>query len=244
MKRTASTASFSQGGLPLKRTNAVAHRRSYNYASRMLNSRIGIKRIGGEHHFKRSFSASFVLSGAAANPYYNITYVTLDSLPDYTNFTALFDQYKINFVKVQFHPPYVTGSGAQPLAATATTAFRPMIRLHSAVDLDDATPPTIVDTLRQYETYMVTDLTAPSMPPQGYVRKFRPHAAIAMYSGAFTSYGNVVGQWIDAASPGVQHYGLKYALENYSADGLAATQVVDISIPITVTVWLSCRSVF
>jgi len=35
--------------------------------------------------------------------------------------------------------------------------------------------------------------------------------AVAAYSGAFTSYSNLVGGWIDSASPAVQHYGIKLA---------------------------------
>jgi len=38
--------------------------------------------------------------------------------------------------------------------------------------------------------------------------------AVAAFSGAFTSYSNVPAGWIDSASPGVQHYGLKLYFES------------------------------
>lgn len=36
--------------------------------------------------------------------------------------------------------------------------------------------------------------------------------AVAVYSGAFTSFANAPSSWIDSGSPNVQHYGLKAAV--------------------------------
>jgi len=36
--------------------------------------------------------------------------------------------------------------------------------------------------------------------------------AVAAYAGSFTSYANMEPQWIDCASPSVQHYGFKCAV--------------------------------
>jgi len=45
-----------------------------------------------------------------------------------------------------------------------------------------------------------------------HVHTFVPSVAAAAYSGAFTSYMNVVAPWIESSSSSVQHYGVKYAL--------------------------------
>lgn len=41
--------------------------------------------------------------------------------------------------------------------------------------------------------------------------------AVAVYSGAFTSFSNAPAGWIDAASPGVQMYGIKTAMTTSTA---------------------------
>jgi len=45
-----------------------------------------------------------------------------------------------------------------------------------------------------------------------FQRTLQPRVANALYSGAFTSFGQVKNQWVDMASQTVQHYGLKYGI--------------------------------
>jgi len=48
-------------------------------------------------------------------------------------------------------------------------------------------------------------------------RLFRPRMALAAYTGSFTGYANSADLWIDAASPSVQHYGLKMFVPQVTA---------------------------
>ncbi len=48
-----------------------------------------------------------------------------------------------------------------------------------------------------------------------------PHLAIGAYSGAFTSFANTNStQWVDANSPSVQYYGVKYGWTNLGGAAL------------------------
>jgi len=69
-----------------------------------------------------------------------------------------------------------------------------------------------------------------------FSRKWRPHIATAAYSGVFTSFKNEPSTWIDVASPGVQHYGLKVAADVTSTNSVA--------IKMFVRVWVQFRNVF
>ncbi len=150
----------------------------------------------------------------------------LSDLPGYTDFTSLFDQYRIAQITARFIP------GVSLFGASTTTTDVP--DLHTAIDYDDASAPASVDTLRQMSTHQVT-------PNQQYVeRVFTPRFAVAAYSGAFTSYAQSrPGQWIDSNSPSVEHYGIKQGLTavsvasgSYLLYNLECTYVIQLRNPI------------
>jgi hypothetical protein len=120
---------------------------------------------------------------------------TLNALPDYTEFTALFDNYRIIGVKINFMPLFTDTS--------ATVAYPP---IRTAIDYDDSA----ATTLAQLEEY---DSCLASYTGQFFQRTLVPRLAVAAYAaGVFTSFAQRTYQWIDCASPGVILYGLKYAI--------------------------------
>lgn len=128
-------------------------------------------------------------------PTYNFA---LQYLTAYSEFTALFDQYRIEYVESTFWPT-VTSIDAQ---GAWINSF-----LLTAVDYDDGNSYSNVNEGLQVATATITPLT------KMVTRKFSPRCALAAYSGTFTSYAQAsVMQWIDCGSPGVQHYGLKVAV--------------------------------
>jgi len=123
-------------------------------------------------------------------------YFALSSLDGATNFTSLFDQYRIDAVRVTIVPTQT----AIQITATAANTF---VSIYTAIDYDDQTAPANIATIREYDNVM-------AVPPATIsVRVFQPRIAVAAYSGAFTSFANMGPQWLDAGSPNIQHYGLK-----------------------------------
>jgi hypothetical protein len=120
---------------------------------------------------------------------------SLGSLPDYTEFTALFDTYRILHVKIAFYPLFIDTS--------ATVPYPPII---TAIDYDDNNT-LAYSVLQEYDTALVSNSGT------YFDRVLTPRIALAAYSGTFTSYSQPkAGTWVDCASPNVTHYGLKYAL--------------------------------
>ena len=119
---------------------------------------------------------------------------TLNDLPSVAEFTALFDQYKIEKVVVHMIP-FSTGS-----LMTQNVSF-PLI---TVIDFDDAATPTTEDFLLQYANNSITHAN------QEVHRTLIPRVAAAVYDagGLFNGYANQQ-TWIDAASPAVVHYGFK-----------------------------------
>jgi hypothetical protein len=136
---------------------------------------------------------AFTTSNVATVFYGN--YLTLASFSSYTEYTALFDQYRIDEIECWIEP-FETQSTVQALCGTFS----------SAVDLDDANTPTSLGNVESKQGCIITNGQA------GHYHRWKPHMAVAVYSGAFTSFANAPAGWIDSASPGVQHYGIKAAI--------------------------------
>jgi len=130
---------------------------------------------------------------------YATTY-SLASLANSANWQTVFDQYRIVMVEATVFPAYIdivlNSGGSLPSGDIIT-----------AVDYDDATTPTTAANLTGHDSCKISNWT------QIHKHSFRPRVAEALYSGAFTSYGNTA-TWIDSNSPSVQHYGLKILLDS------------------------------
>jgi hypothetical protein len=109
------------------------------------------------------------------------------------NYVALFDQYRITQVEFWTFPTVMAGS--------ISGLYK------SVVDYDNASNLSSLAAADEYQNVHVTTLGS------GHYRRITPHAAIAAYAGAFTSFANVASPWIDCSNQGVQHYGIKLAVD-------------------------------
>lgn len=147
---------------------------------------------------------------------------SLSRLPNYTEFTALYDQYKINRVRVEFVPR----AGLSELGNGAGT-----VNFFTYLDYDDSTAPTNFSELLQRPTLKRSKVTS------RHVRTLRPAVAKPIYKDGLTfGYGQGRG-WIDCVNPDVPHYGIKYYAEQVgSAAALSAYDLM-------VTYYVSFKSV-
>lgn len=122
---------------------------------------------------------------------------TLSIFNSYTSYTGLFDEYKIEYIECWIECENPTPSSYQGDMA-------------SAVDVDDASNPTSYDAVADRPGAISCSWAT------GRYHKWKPNVAVALYSGAFSSFGNEPASWIDCGSPSVQHYGLKVALAPFS----------------------------
>lgn len=162
--------------------------------------------------------------------------ITLQDLPNYAEFTALYDQYQISFVKWHF---ICSSSDASTTIndAASSTQFPVNGYIHTAVDKTDVTP-SGVDELRQYQSYAshrLTDLNG----KKGCV-SYQPRVNINIAAEAGTYLAQTHSKmWLDTASSSVvNHMGLKWAVSYPS--GIINTQV---DLQIYAQVWLKFRNV-
>ncbi len=133
----------------------------------------------------------------------------LDDLNQVSTFSSLFDQYRIEQIRLKFtskNPTINLAAIASPNQAAPS--------LYIVIDRDDATAPASINALREYNTCVEVntqnsidiDLT-PSLTP-------------ALFSaGVFSAYSlrNSDQTWIDIANTSVPAYGVKFGIEPLQA---------------------------
>lgn len=196
----------------MPRRSAFVRRRLLRRRPIRRYRRRGVKRTNlgnaGVHYFRRRYVVANITSSTSAvgvqTNAAGVLSFSMSSLPSASEFTALFDQYKIMKVKLDFIPfgdtvnlPVSTMSGSSSLVSPGG----PLI---TAVDYDDANAPAQASDLLQYQYSKVTPV------PRRHKMTLRPKFATEVYrSGVSTGYGARSG-WLDCANSDIPHYGVKY----------------------------------
>lgn len=132
---------------------------------------------------------------------------SLNSLLNYTEFTSLFESFKINSVNVKFYLMIDPGASA---ATNILQGYYP--RLFTMIDEDDAAVPANITECREYGNVR-TDVMMPTKPVSIWLK---PKCASTTYATSLVSAYEVrKAAWLDcqANGPQVPHYGLKWGLE-------------------------------
>jgi len=139
----------------------------------------------------REIQLSNIVLSTAPTDTFGAYAIRLSDLPSYTELTQTYDDYRIIHVEFSFIPTSDNNYAGS---------------LITAIDYDTNSAPVSVNDLLQYRTAMKTEVGT------ACVRQLIPKVADALYSGAFTSYGLIPMKWISCDSPGVFHYGLRWAI--------------------------------
>lgn len=210
---------------PMRRRPAV--RSKYGRKARMLPRR----RVAGSiHSVKRIGNTVFVQNSAAVggapfltsdglNSFFQGAAVAaalpncwdftlssqfqLSSVVDPADLTQLFDRYKIVGVQLKVH--YLTNSGMNVGTSNLPT-------IHYAFDGDDANvPPNTQSVL--VKGYCKTRVLNANRPLSIYVK---PRITKEIYNSPITTgYSSEKACWLDAASSGIPHFGMKFAITDW-----------------------------
>lgn len=180
------------------RRRTYRKKRSYgrkrNYRQRFKRTYRYSKRGQKLFLFKRFCDYGELTISNATNTYASYNFSLVD-LPSYTEFTSLYDMYKINAVKLTFLPQ-VTNS----ISSGAVNNPNASSRFFSVIDYNDGSAPTSIDELRQYHSCRMTPI-------------LRKHKRYIMKPKILDSNGFSISPWMSTASPSANYYGLKIAVE-------------------------------
>jgi len=174
----------------------------------------------------RQVTGPTTVTAQAAATTNNTTYFQLSNLDNSSSFENVWDQYRIDAIRMTCKPQ----QNAIGLTTNSTTSLVP---LYCVIDYDNTSNLGTAAAAREYDNVIVLE------PGESFTRVFQPRIALSAYSGAFTSFANMAPQWIDCASPSVQHYGIKILVP-----GVTAAQTMLQSWDITYEYYISFRSVF
>lgn len=165
------------------------------------------------HYFKRSLWLPAAIAQSATAVFGAITF-TLNNLPNATEFTSLFDEYKIMNCKVHFMP---RGNSSE-VGTNNNTG-----KLFTLVDYDDDTAPASIDEMLQFPNCKTVSSN------RNHIRSLVPkHASLVYQSGipptVTPGYAARSG-WLDCNNSSVPHYAVKYGLQ-----ATAGANIFDIKI--------------
>lgn len=164
------------------------------------------KRVPNVYRFKRTFRLFDF--AATSGPTFDSYYFNLAQLPNMSEISNLFSQYKITGVKLRF---FYTNDAA-------TTATQSSGYFYFVFDDNDAAVPTSLDQMYQYPRLKICKMT--QLDGKRNSPFIRPKAAMEVHrTGSTTSYAAYRSNpWIDLTNDSglTNHYGIKIAYDQIS----------------------------
>lgn len=158
------------------------------------------------HYFTRHVDlGGFDITNGTSATYASYTF-ELNQIHNYTDFTAMYDSYRIKAVKLTFIPvTNVTFRSNTSNLAVEGTAFSG--RFFSCLDFNDSTTPSSVNQVREYKNAKWTPYT------RIHKRFLYPKVLYRLDENVNV---NATQPWIPTASANVEHYCVKVAFEHPS----------------------------
>lgn len=154
------------------------------------------------HYFKRTAYYSGYINGSTLADVGGNLIGQLSQVPNFGEFTALFDMYKILGMRFRF----------SPRANSAEVGTNQgLIKFMTAIDYDSSTTTGTMADLLQYESLKVTQSN------REHVRYIKPRIAQSVYQSALTTGYSPGRGWIDCENNTVPHYGLRFLLQQLPA---------------------------
>jgi len=165
------------------------------------------------HAYSRWASSASILTCDSTELAQSLAF-TFDSIKSYTEFTALYDRYRLDKVVVKLRMINNVDNSIALNNATAQSGTNWYPQVWSINDYDGGAGDT-VSSIRERQGVKCRTIS----PNKPLTFTVRPAVAVNLYKTSLLSgYGNRWGQWVDAATPDVKHYGLNYVIDTLAQD--------------------------
>lgn len=145
------------------------------------------------YHFKRKYFVVDAFAVTTGTDFKLGVNFALSNLPTFTDFTNLYDMYRINKIVYKIIPKYSQANLSGGLNAN-------LQQIHSAIDYDDTVAPVSISDLTQYQTHRMTRGNGI------HTRVLVPKVNLSINNFADAPKAK---QWIDCDDSTVLHRGLK-----------------------------------
>lgn len=145
----------------------------------------------------------------------NIEYAFSD-IPGYTEFTAMFEKYRIDKIVVEFSMPQTVAGGEFDTSGTSAQAAQMMLVTLPSTDVNRITVKKNLDDVLQMNKPKHRAIINPKSKPVTVI--FKPNILIQTYeTAALTGYEDKYSPWLYVEEPTHTHYGLSVGI--YRVDG-------------------------
>lgn len=153
------------------------------------------------YYFSRYASLGTIVAATAANQYGGSVF-SLDQVPNYTDFTNLYDFFKIKAIKISFIPLSNVTLGS----SSTNTYTNYNNRIFTVIDYNDAGTPTSIDELREYSNC--------KWSPNNKIHKryFSPNPLADATDDSTISLQ--YKPWVPTTNYNLDYYAIKWAIEN------------------------------
>lgn len=152
----------------------------------------------------KNMQINFMLNGM--NILFGGVQTAVVSMPNVAELTALYDQYQIEYVELEFYFSNNSSSVNSPSTALPL--------MYIVKDYDDSNSAGRTD-LEQFGNCKRWQLGNRTNANGAYKIKVKPSVAKAMFQGVTTGYARGFNEKIDTQYPAVSHYGVKLAWDNF-----------------------------
>lgn len=161
----------------------------------------------------RQYCYTLNISQVAGSDYLSATNLAVSSLPNFTDFAYIYDQYRVNYLEFTFYPTTSLADQAEVLGPAVVSRGG---LLYVAIDKDDSTAPGALSYLQEFQGVKTHNA--------GTTFKviFKPGVVNMTWNGSSSSPASThISPWIDASQNSIPHYGLKYGITAAPASALA-----------------------
>lgn len=191
---------------------AVPRSKRIAAAGRRMRARLAVgrtKRIRQPvQFFKRTVYHNALIKSSQLGPTFENFTFKLDAVPNYTEFTALYDQYCIKGVSLTLMPRY---NIAAPTPDGGVSATGQVPQTWSILDYDGSFPTTEAAML-QYQNLKMQKGTS------WHKRYVVPAVSAEIFNGVTTAYAPKKRLFLDTANPDVKHYGATVMVPQVNVD--------------------------
>jgi len=211
------------GTVRSRRRGWKATSKSKGWGNRRVSVRRSGSRLSAETTLNKTvFREDFITTGLISNTT-GVMNVKASLINDISSLVAVYDQYRINYVTVTFIPKY------NMMGVTNAGGGRPMSALFgSCIDYDTGTAPTSMAQIADYNNFKFTRGLSI------HKRTFKPRPQTTYLVGAtnvsspfMTTTNN---PWIDCNQPDVDHYGMRWVVEDTDVESVVYDCMIKINI--------------
>lgn len=200
----------------MQRTQKNKSRRSRKERSYALRDSVAAVALPNREltHSHVRTSAGFFATAAADSG--QGIFFTLQGLPNYTEFTTLYDKYVIDKVDI------IMVLSTEISAQSAAQAVYPVVQF--SYDPDDATAPLSATQMLDRGNM---EILAFGPNRTTFTRTVKPRIASAAYRGVATAGYSIApaGTFVDSSSPDVQFFGARLWISNYNSVATPNTRI-------------------